>query len=74
MLYLRNTTADIKETKWNTWHIGEPLKLSEKPAKVMTFQADGDELTIILEALRKFSRVSKAINALVEIPTDPADG
>ena len=76
MLHLKNgTIANQKDSyrEWSTWQIGETLRLSKNPTGVMTFQADGDELAIILEALKKFSTVSKAINTLVEIPEDPAD-
>lgn len=36
------------------WHVGEPLP--ELSGRVITFQADGDELDTLLGALKKYSK------------------
>jgi len=39
------------------WHIGEGLPTAQlESARVVTFQADGDELQIILDALKRSSK------------------
>jgi len=45
MLYIITQT-----NKESTWHIGEPFPAVT--GRVITFQADGDELELILNALR----------------------
>lgn len=50
MLYIiYNTSENITESKW--WYVGEPVP--EINARVVEFQAFGDELTLILDALGK---------------------
>jgi len=41
-------TADKK--RFGSWHVGEEMNIPQGP--VITFQADGHELTAILQALR----------------------
>lgn len=36
----------------STWHIGEPMPYISPASRVITFQADGNELDVILEAIR----------------------
>lgn len=52
MLYIiqKDRSGIIRE---NTWHVGQPLPHISRP--VVTFQADGDELEVILKALRERS-------------------
>lgn len=45
MMYINDRYYDLH------WHIGEPVPALK--ARVVTFQADGDELDLILEAMRK---------------------
>lgn len=51
MLYIMDgSTRDLK-TKSYGWHVGETLpKLT---AEMVTFQASGDELKVIMKALRE---------------------
>lgn len=35
--------------RWQEWHVGEPLPTLE--GRVITFQADGDELDVLLASL-----------------------
>ena len=57
MLYIRDgviaePTTDA-ERAWKTWHTGDPVpKIKER---VVTFQADGDELNLILAAMRRLN-------------------
>lgn len=39
------------EGRWRTWHIGEPIP-AEAKTRVVTFQADGDELNLFLDAMK----------------------
>ena len=61
MLYIRNPISGEDEE----WHLGEPLPdwVADMIAtfiwKVLEFQADGDELTTILEALIETSKEVK---------------
>ena len=51
MLYI-----DTKTRTGIQWHIGEPCpQFKDIDGRVFTFQADGDELHVILEAIRKRS-------------------
>ena len=43
-----------KITRERSWHTGETLP--PIGGRVVTFQADGDELDVILEALRRYAR------------------
>jgi hypothetical protein len=43
--------------RWKEWHVGEPLP--ELEGGVITFQADGDELDIILASLDRRYRFKK---------------
>lgn len=54
MLYIEEklTNGAIAESGW---HIGEPMPYISPATRVMTFQADGDELIVILDALRQAS-------------------
>lgn len=51
MLYIEQHTTgnSIK----NTWHISEPVPQIDNETRVITFQADGDELNLILNAMRR---------------------
>jgi hypothetical protein len=48
MLYI--WAADTVESTPISWHVGEPLP--PMPARVVRFQADGDELQMILCAMQ----------------------
>jgi hypothetical protein len=51
MLYImQKTSSKPEDGTENTWHIGEPLP--PITTTVVTFQADGDELLTILNALK----------------------
>lgn len=43
-------------TPHTQWHTGEPIPESIKEARVVTVQADGDELDIIMRAMNKTSQ------------------
>jgi len=49
MLYIREEMSPPEMDTWLEWHIGESCP--KLKARVITFQADGDELGVILEAL-----------------------
>jgi hypothetical protein len=46
MLYIQDMYTD----EWITWHYSEPVPVVN--SKVVAFQADGDELELILNAMR----------------------
>lgn len=48
MLYIKGGTFESVPRMYS-WHIGEALRLPEGP--VISFQADGDELQLLLSAL-----------------------
>lgn len=50
MLYIIGKDRDGNEDV-RGWHVGMPLP--DIKARVMTFQADGDELDVIMHALRE---------------------
>lgn len=47
MLYIKEHLKDAEAN--STWHVGEPMPYIK--ARVVTFQADGDELNLILDAM-----------------------
>ena len=48
MLYIKNAVGGQE------WHVGEPLP--KVIGRVVTFQADGDELDFIIQALQKYKQ------------------
>jgi hypothetical protein len=55
MVYISEGAQPQAASPCRGWHIGEPLpKLT---AKVITFQANGDELQLILSAMRETREV-----------------
>lgn len=57
MLYVINGAMTIPSAEATEWHAGEPKPQGPKGrTAVMTFQADGDELQIILAALDSASK------------------
>ena len=55
MLYIVAGTIHQDKITYSTWHVGEKLNFP-KPCEVISFQADGDELLIILDALKAHSK------------------
>ena len=53
-------------TKQTEWHYGEPLPSMQ--ARVVSFQADGDELELILHALKATRPVQTITAEVVEQP------
>jgi hypothetical protein len=51
MLYIITGSAHQDKPTYSTWHVGEKVKLPVCP--VITFQADGHELEVIINALKK---------------------
>jgi len=49
LYYLEGVSG--RDTPWKTYHVGEPLVFKDRVPFVVTFQADGDELAVILDAL-----------------------
>ena len=47
--------------RWKVWHVGESLPQIE--GRVITFQADGDELDIILASLDRRYKFNKYVPA-----------
>ncbi len=60
MLYIdQHVCEDDPDNKYTTtWHVGEGMPLIRTRVRVVTFQADSDELLVILDALRQHSRRS----------------
>lgn len=55
MLYIMQNngfTTNVPEEQ--QWHVGEPMPLIK--ARVVTFQADSDELEVIIEAIKNASK------------------
>jgi hypothetical protein len=48
MLNIRNPHTNI----WTEWHIGEPAPGYEYLSEIAIFQADGEELKLVLDALK----------------------
>lgn len=59
MLYIKKgvvgAVAGDEHTEWIQWHIGDPNPF-RMLGRVVTFQADGDELDLIAETIVKFSK------------------
>lgn len=55
MMYIKEQSAHgtIAEQQW---HIGEPMPYLSPAARVISFQADGEELDVILDAIRAITR------------------
>lgn len=51
MLYITQFKDEVTE-----WHVGEPIP--EVTARVVTFQADSEELEVILTAIKSASKES----------------
>jgi hypothetical protein len=65
MLYISIGRAYNEELGGIEWHVGEALP--EITGRVVTFQADGDELECIVNALKATSK-PKSVDELIEIP------
>lgn len=53
-LYIQTTTHYPKAaTKTAQWHVGEAIPTLVYERRVVTFQADGDELDLILSAMER---------------------
>jgi len=49
---------------WTEWHIGEPIPVFD--GRVITFQADGDELAVLIQAIKKSSAEPVRV---IDVPT-----
>lgn len=67
MLYIKQKEINSLLVRESTWHVGQPLPHISRP--VVTFQADGDELRVILKALHEHSKQPPAM-PVVESPGD----
>ena len=52
MLYIAKGSATTA-ARWHGWHVGDGRPKIDDTTPVMTFQADGDELEMILQAMGK---------------------
>lgn len=55
MLYIEEKLKDT--TAVSAWHVGEPMPRIS--GRVVRFDADGEELEVILAAIRSWSKQSK---------------
>jgi hypothetical protein len=69
-LYITYTNG-AGSTLRREWHYGEPLPRLE--CRVVSFQADGDELELIIDALRKTRPVPTLVAEVVADPKLEAD-
>lgn len=53
MLYISFSGFEVNRE----WHVGEPVPTIPSGTNVVKFQADGDELDLILSAMRKTTHV-----------------
>jgi hypothetical protein len=52
MLYISANDKNGCTEEWQTWHVGEPIP-KVTYSNVVTFQADGDELDLLIEAMEQ---------------------
>lgn len=53
-LYIRTgVIGEVSDARWTSWHVGRHIPPLANNSRVLTFQADGDELEIILRAMRE---------------------
>ena len=71
MALLIRYTNSIGMPQQREWHYGEPLPRMD--ARVVVFQADGDELDLILDTLRKTRSVPTIAAEVVPDPKLEAD-
>jgi len=57
MLYIMDKVSI--EADAQTWHVGEPMPLFKH--RVIYFQADGEELAVIIEAIKKHSAIGHVV-------------
>jgi hypothetical protein len=60
MLYIKSSVPEDKRRSWEIWHVGDPVPqvikdMTVRNDKVISLQADGDELLLILSALKSAS-------------------
>lgn len=51
MLCITSDSITSKNKRWGSWHVGETLNIPEGP--VIIFQADGHELSFILQMFQE---------------------
>lgn len=73
MALLIRYTNNIGVSRGAEWHYGEPLPSDALRARVVVFQADGDELDLILHALKATRPVQTIAAEVVPDPKLEAD-
>lgn len=74
MLYIKKGPAGAHSeavNPWIEWHIGDPNPF-RMLGRVVTFQADGDELDLIAETIVKFSKSDAVTIDVLPIKNLPA--
>lgn len=61
MLYIKAGVPEDKRRNWEIWHVGDPIpqtlkQFSVNKDKIITVQADSDELLVVLSAIEKASQ------------------
>jgi len=63
MLYYTDGTRENGGCNWTQWWIG--YSMPQTTGRVVTFQADGDELLVILQALKAASKTEPKVIEVV---------
>ena len=70
MYIIDGAIALIRKSSMMSWHVGEPLPEIIKQGRVVTLQVDGDELELILAAMRPFAERQKIVKEALQFTPD----
>jgi hypothetical protein len=59
LFYRRSTAEDLPNEPWHTWWLGMPVPAHD--VRIMEFQADGDELALLLEAMKNATKQNNEV-------------
>ena len=70
MLYIQDVSSGIKRAI-REWHIGDPMPFVPPTTRIMSFQADGEELKLILSAMKRSGHIGDTFSEPGSTPNTP---